>query len=198
MQLLVFDMGHVFIDFEWETVCNGFCTRSGMTMEQLQQVMREVAKLGYESGHIDTAGFLRELNRHLSIELTREEFTEIWTQSFRENADMADLLQKLRKQRPLYLLSNTNEVHYEWLQAHYDVARHFDELILSYKVGCSKPDPQIYSEVLRRSGKDAGDCLFIDDLRANVDAAARLGMHTILFQGIEHLKQQLAAHGLEI
>lgn len=199
MQVLVFDMGHVFIDFEWETVCDGFCTRSGHTMEQLQQVMRAVSQLGYEAGHIDTNGFLRELNRHLSIELTREEFTEIWTRSFRENADMADLLQTLRGQgHPLYLLSNTNEVHYEWLQTHYDVARHFDELVLSYKVGCQKPDLSIYREVLRRSGREPGAHIFIDDLKANVDAAAQVGMQTVHFQGVEHLKKKLTALGYQI
>jgi glucose-1-phosphatase len=198
MQVLVFDMGHVFIDFEWETVCNGFCTRSGKTFEQMREIMRQVAKLGYESGQIDTTGFLSELNRRLGIELSREDFTQIWTESFRENAEMAELLHKLRGQRPIYLLSNTNEVHYEWLQAHYNVARHFDELILSYKVGCSKPDPEIYQEVLRRAGRPAQDCLFIDDLEANIRAAQALGMGTIHFKGVADLKQQLHQLGLTV
>src|SRR5262249_45827973 len=146
VDLLVFDMGHVFVDFEWEAVCLGFCNRGGGTIEELRAHFLEVAKLGYESGRIDTLGFLAEIKRRLGSDLTKEEFSEIWTTSFRENEDMAELLQKLKTQRPLYLLSNTNEVHYEWLQSRYDVARHFEELILSYKVGYSKPEPAIYEE----------------------------------------------------
>jgi epoxide hydrolase-like predicted phosphatase len=198
MQILVFDMGHVFIDFEWQDVCNGFCAKSGKTLDDLRRVMGEVSKLGYESGKIDTAGFLSELNRHLGIELTREEFTKLWTHTFRENAEMAVLLQKLRAQRPLYLLSNTNEVHYEWLQSTFDVERHFDELILSYKVGCSKPEAEIYREVLRRGNRPAEDFLFVDDLECNIKAAAALGMHTIQFAGVDDLRKMLSGLGFTV
>lgn len=198
MKLLVFDMGHVFIDFEWEQVCQGFCRSSGLTLDELRVVMTEVSKLGYERGTIDTAGFLAEMNRRLGIKLTREEFTKLWMESFRENAEMAQLLEKLRTQRPLYLLSNTNEVQYEWLQATYNVARHFDELILSYKVGCQKPDLEIYREVLRRSGLAAEDCLFVDDLEANIKAASSIGMHTIRFQGVSDLKNNLHQLGFSV
>lgn len=198
LDLLVFDMGHVFIDFEWEAVCREFMSRSGCTTERMRAIMREVAKLGYESGLINTDDFLSELNTRLGSTLTREEFTVIWTTSFRENEHMAELLQNLKKQRPLYLLSNTNEVHYEWLQAQFDVARHFDELILSYKVGCSKPDAAIYQEVLTRSGVAAERCLFVDDLECNINAASSVGMHTILFRGVDDLKLRLVELGLQV
>lgn len=198
MQIVVFDMGHVFVDFEWEQVCHGFCAKSGKTLDDMRVVMGEIAKLGYESGRIDTAGFLGELNKRLGIQLSREEFTQLWTHTFRENVDMSALLQTLRTQRPLYLLSNTNEVHYEWLQAMYNVDRHFDELILSYKVGASKPDPEIYREVLRRSNRPAEDCLFIDDLECNIKAASDIGMHTIHFRGVVDLKQKLVALGFRV
>jgi len=198
MQILVFDMGHVFIDFEWEAVCKGFCARSGQSLDDMRKVMAAVSKLGYESGKIDTAGFLRELNRHLSVELSREEFTQLFTATFRENAEMAALLQTLRTQRPLYLLSNTNEVHYEWLQSTFDVERHFDELILSYKVGCSKPEVEIYHEVLRRGCRPPQDFLFIDDLECNIQAATAVGMHAIQFKGVADLKDRLRQLGFTV
>lgn len=198
MKLLVFDMGHVFVDFEWESVCLGFCQRAGCDLAALKVMMGEVAKLGYESGHIGTDDFLEEINTRLGTNLNREEFTLIWTTSFRENPDMAQLMQKLKTQLPLYLLSNTNEVHYEWLQHHYDVARHFNELILSYKMRYSKPELQIYHEVLRRSGLPAEECLFIDDLECNIKAASGLGMNTIHFCGVDDLKSKLEQHGLKV
>ena len=198
MQILVFDMGHVFIDFEWDAVCHGFCVKSGKSAEDLREVMSAVSQLGYESGKVDTTTFLAEINRHLGVEITREEFEQLWTHTFRENLEMAELLQKLRSQRPLYLLSNTNEVHYEWLQRMFNVERHFDELILSYKVGSSKPEAEIYREVLKRCGRPASDCLFIDDLECNIKAAAALGMHTIHFRGVAELKQKLSELGFTV
>jgi putative hydrolase of the HAD superfamily len=79
-----------------------------------------------------------------------------------------------------------------------NVERHFDELILSYKVGCSKPEAEIYREVLKRAGKPASDCLFVDDLECNIQAAAALGMHTIHFRGVADLKQKLTELGFAV
>lgn len=198
MQLLVFDMGHVFVDFDWEEVCAGFCRASQKNREELRETLKHCAKLGYESGKIDTMGFLAELNKWLGTDLNLEEFSKIWVTTFHENEEMAELLTVLKKQRPLYLLSNTNEVHYEHLQEKYNVARHFEELILSYKVGSAKPEAFIYEEVLRRSGLPADQCLFIDDLLANVKAAEELGINTIHFQGVADLKERLSKLGFQL
>lgn len=197
MKLFVFDMGHVFVDFEWESVCEGFCQRSTRTREELKDAFRQLAQLGYESGRINTDDFLAELNKHLDCNIDRAEFTKLWTATFRENTEMALLMQELRRQRPLYLLSNTNEIHYEYLESSFQVSRHFDELILSYKVGSSKPEPEIYEEVLRRSGMAPEDCFFIDDLNQNVEAARRLGIRAHRFTGIQELKNELVALGFQ-
>lgn len=190
-------MGHVFVDFEWDEVCEGFCRISGRTREELKRGMHHVAQLGYESGKVTTEAFLAELNRLLGTKLTVDEFSQLWIRTFRENPEMASLLSLLKEQRPLCLLSNTNEIHYEHLQQQYNVARHFNEIVLSYKVGLVKPDPLIYHEVFRRSGFAADQCLFVDDLEPNISAASRLGMRTIHFQGVADLKKRLQEFGLK-
>jgi len=198
VKLIVFDMGHVFVDFEWEEVCKGFYTRSGHTRDEFKKVLAYVGGLGYERGTITTENFLSELNSKLGITLTLEEFTTLWNATFRENAEMAKLLQELSLKYPLYLLSNTNEIHYKHLQDSFNVARHFKELILSYQVGMAKPDRGIYEIVLKRSGLAAEHCLFVDDLPHNVQAAQSVGMHAIQFKGIDDLRQQLAALGVTV
>ncbi|MBX9689862.1 MAG: HAD family phosphatase [Candidatus Obscuribacterales bacterium] len=198
LKLLVFDMGHVFVDFDWEEVCAGFCRVSSKSREELARALNHCSKLGYESGKIDTAGFLAELNQWLGIELSLDEFRKLWVASFHENEEMAELLGTLKEQRPLYLLSNTNEVHYDHLQEQFDVARHFDELILSYKVGSAKPEHPIYHEVLKRSGLSAEHCLFVDDLEANIKAAQEVGLQTIHFKGAADLKERLSELGFKV
>lgn len=198
LKLLVFDMGHVFVDFDWSKVCQGFSQSTGASQDQLKQAMVHCAGLGYESGKIDTAGFLKELNNCLSSSISLEEFKKLWVATFHENQEMAELLSKLKTQRPIYLLSNTNEVHYEHLQASFNVARHFQELILSYKVGSSKPEREIYLEVLKRSGLEAGDCLFVDDLEPNIRAARELGIYAVQFEGAGKLKETLKDLGFQV
>jgi len=196
LKLLVFDMGHVFVDFVWSEVCQGFCDRANMKAEQFKEVLAYVGSLGYEAGQIDTVGFVKALNEKLSLSLTVEEFDEIWNFGFHENQEMAALLQELGKSYPLYLLSNTNESHYGFLQRTFKVDRHFKELILSHEVGFTKPDRRIYEEVLKRSGLAANEHLFVDDLERNVRAAQELGIRTIRFISVTDLKEKLAEMGV--
>jgi len=55
----------------------------------------------------------------------------------------------------------------------------FDVVIDSSRVGLRKPDPAIYLLTCERLGVDPSDCLFIDDLECNVEAARDLGMQAI-------------------
>jgi epoxide hydrolase-like predicted phosphatase len=196
VKLLVFDMGHVFVDFDWNEVCKGFYERAGMSREAFKEVLAYVGSLGYEHGTITTEDFLAALNEKLSLSLSVAEFTQLWNHGFHENPEMAELLQSLKTRRPLYLLSNTNENHYNYLQGTYNVARHFQELILSYEVGLAKPDSRIFEVVLERSGLRPQECLFVDDLVPNIEAASKVGMQTIRFVNANDLKQQLTARGI--
>jgi HAD superfamily hydrolase (TIGR01549 family) len=198
VEVLVFDMGHVFVDFVWSEVCQGFCDRANMRPEQFKEVLAYVGSLGYESGKINTDEFVKALNEKLSLSMTVQEFDAVWNFGFHENQEMAALLQELGKSYPLYLLSNTNESHYGFLQKTFRVDRHFKETILSHEVGFTKPDPRIYQVVLDRSGLPAGKHLFVDDLERNIQAARKIGMKGIHFVGIDDLKQKLAELGITV
>jgi HAD superfamily hydrolase (TIGR01509 family) len=202
IRLIVFDMGHVFVDFEWEDVCQGFCERAGISREEFAPVLKHIGSLGYENGHIDTAKFLAALNEHVSSHgkaepIEHHEFQRLWNATFRENLEMAELMQDLKKRYTLYLLSNTNESHWHYLNDNFSVSRHFEQLILSYEIGHSKPHHQIYHEVLRRSDMPAEQCLFIDDLPQNIQAGAEVGMNVIHFQGVSDLKASLKNYGVQ-
>jgi glucose-1-phosphatase len=190
-------MGHVFVDFEWESVCQGFCDSAKIERPYFEPILKRIGALGYERGKVDTAGLIDALYDMIGIRYSRPQFNALWNRTFRENEEMAELLQKLKGQRPIYLLSNTNESHWQFLEENYRVSRHFDELILSYKVGTVKPHREIYEHVLKLSGLGAQECLFIDDLHENIKAGSELGMQTIQFQGAEDLKNKLAEIGLE-
>jgi putative hydrolase of the HAD superfamily len=197
-KLLIFDMGHVFVDFDWEDICGEFCSKTGVARSELNDALGYLSSLGYEKGNISTADFLSEANKKLKTNLHIDEFHKIWNKNHLENSEMAALLQKLRTERPLYLLSNTNESHWDYLENNFHVSRHFEERILSFQVRTSKPDKKIYEEVLKRSGHLASECLFVDDLEENIQAAKNIGMQGIRFQGIDHLKKELALHGILI
>ncbi len=196
IELLIFDAGHVLIDFDWKLVKSGFADRAKRPYQDLAAVMGHMSSLGYEHGRISTLEFLNELNQQLQSDLTLEEFKAIWILSLEENQAMATILDSLKKQvAKMYLLSNTNEIHWNEIHSRFNIARHFDELVLSHTLGKAKPEPEIYEHVLELSGVPASNCLFVDDLEVNVRAAEQLGINCILFRGVEDFKAKLPSFG---
>lgn len=189
-------MGHVLVDFDWGEICQAFLQSTGIEDPDFRNKLSSVGRLGYEEGTISTRDFLTEVNKLFKTNIQMDEFHRLWNVSLTENKKMAFLLEQLKQKFPLYLLSNTNESHWKYLQNNFNVGRHFDEHILSFEVGSLKPRPQIYEEIFKRSGHLANECLFIDDLEENIEGAKKVGLHTVHYQGIEHLKKELSSHGI--
>ena len=61
-----------------------------------------------------------------------------------------------------------------------DWPRLFDATVVSHEVGLRKPDPAIYELALQRLGVGAESVVFVDDMQPNIDAAAAMGMATVL------------------
>lgn len=87
--------------------------------------------------------------------------------------------------RRVWLLSNTNNIHWQYALTHYfntpglGIDDCFDGTFLSYVMKMAKPDPDIFREVIRATGAKPGTTLFVDDSEANCRSAASLGIHTL-------------------
>jgi putative hydrolase of the HAD superfamily len=67
----------------------------------------------------------------------------------------------------------------------------FDGVVISGEVGMHKPQPEIFLLGAERAGVEAEDCVFVDDLRQNCEAAEAVGMTAILHRGAEHTLPEL-------
>ena len=63
------------------------------------------------------------------------------------------------------------------------ISTKFDTVVVSYEVGCAKPDAEIFELTLDRLGVAAADALFVDDREVNLDGARRVGLRTLHFTG---------------
>ncbi len=93
----------------------------------------------------------------------------------------------------LAALSNWSAEKFPIARERYDFLGWFEGIVISGDVGISKPDPRIYHELLERTGFDPAATLFVDDVPANVAAAATLGMRTHLFSDPAALRAELEA-----
>ena len=97
----------------------------------------------------------------------------------------------LKKHVRLSVISNTDQLHYEYIRQTYPVMQHFEEPVTSFQVHALKPDSKIFKSALARFSLAPEDTLFIDDLFENIDAARSLGMRGIVFQSAQQLQQDL-------
>ena len=74
--------------------------------------------------------------------------------------------------------------------------REFDGHVVSGQEGFKKPDRRIFEVLLARYDLKPKDCLFIDDVPANVEAAGKLGMIAIQFRTPESLREELRKFSL--
>ncbi len=97
---------------------------------------------------------------------------------------------------PLYGLSNWSAEKFRLVRPQYEFLNWLDDIVISGEVKLAKPDPQFYAAFLKRTGRPAGDCLYIDDTLRNIEVANELGFQTILFVSGGQLAKELQQRGL--
>jgi glucose-1-phosphatase len=104
-------------------------------------------------------------------------------------AERIELIKKIRQKYPIYLLSNTNNIHIkasnDYLKKAHGIShldQLFDQLFLSYEMGMWKPDVEIYNSVLKQIKLQPNEVLFLDDNLKNIETANTLGIQTILVE----------------
>lgn len=107
---------------------------------------------------------------------------------------MEDLLVQLKGAgKHLYLLSNIGKTFIE-KKDEFPILSHFDGCVFSADVGIIKPAREIFECLCNRYGLNPAECVFIDDLAANVAAAKSYGIHALQFFGDpKELKARLFA-----
>jgi 2-haloacid dehalogenase len=91
----------------------------------------------------------------------------------------------------LCALSNWSAETFNMVRGNFPFLKWFDQMIISGEVGLAKPDKAIFMLAAQRVGRPPQDCLFIDDLPVNIDAAREYGFQTIQFTSPQELRGEL-------
>lgn len=166
---------------------------AGIPLEALGQAITDLeARDGVhplaelECGRMTEADFLDRVGGRLETILGREvqmrEFTETYFSHLRTNDELIAYMAGLRDRglRMAMLTNNVREWEARW-RAMLPVDDIFELVVDSAFVGMRKPDPRIYQLTCDRLGVQPAECVFVDDIEVNCDAAAALGMRAIQF-----------------
>lgn len=179
IKTIIFDFGDIFINLDKSATQREL---NSLKIEKISEDLQQT-NLEYEQGHITSDEFLGAYtNRYPAIE--KDQFRRSW------NAILKDFpvyrlkfIQKLSEEKDyqLILLSNTNEIHIDWIKQEVpffeDFKNCFDAFYLSHEIHYRKPNRNIYEFVLSKHQLKPEECLFIDDTSANTEAAKELGIH---------------------
>jgi len=200
IKTLIFDLGGVIVPFDFVHAYTRMETLSGLTREQIRERLLEGDFVrNYEAGRIPTDDFVKEVNRRLGIAVQRDEFREIWVSIFaRQTLLPESLFATLRRRYRLLLLSNTNEMHFDWVAENYPHLSHFHHRVVSHKVGALKPEDAIYRAALSQAECEPGECFFTDDIAPYVEGARQHGMQAVQFTGRDKLLVDLQKLGVEV
>jgi FMN phosphatase YigB (HAD superfamily) len=194
---VILDLGKTVIHFDFQRgyrALEQLCPHAAADMPDKIRASRLAERL--ESGLIEPRAFHDELCRALDLQVDYPAFCDIWNSIFADPLIPESMLEGLAARYRLLLLSNTNAIHFEGLMRAYPLLRHFQDYILSYRVGAMKPNPKIYQAAIERAGCRPEECFYADDIPAFVDAARALGMDAAEFVGLEQLERDLSARGI--
>jgi glucose-1-phosphatase len=185
---IFFDLGNVLVGIDSARFAEKMRELTGLDHGQLRSIFGGGLVTDYECGRMDDDQFLAALCEKAGVEITREDFNGIWTCMFPLTPLLPEeLLKDLSLRYPLWAISNTNRMHFEFIRERYRFMEYFRGWSLSYEVGAAKPDPAIFAHALRETRIAPDHALFIDDQWINVEAARNLGIHAVQFLDSEQV-----------
>jgi putative hydrolase of the HAD superfamily len=198
IKTLIFDLGGVIVPFDFGRVYARLRDETGLRQEEVRErISRNDLPRRLECGAIEPRDFHAEVMDSLGARMDYAGFCDLWNSIFSPQTLIPEsLLESLKNRHRLLLLSNTNAIHFEMLNAEYPLLRHFDRYILSYEVGAMKPEPRIYREAIQHAGCDPAECFFTDDIASYVEGARREGIDAVQFTGLDSLRAELRARGI--
>lgn len=188
---IIFDLGGVILNINTSKTLESFAE---IGIENPTHLMHQVVSSGlffdFEKGLISEDNFRDQMNKASGKTLHVAQFDKAWNAMLLNYPmERIEWLKKLSSKYNLYLLSNTNIIHYR----HYNtllakllnnngLPSLFKKVYLSHEMGIRKPNTKIFETVLTDAKIVANHTLFVEDTEENLIWAAKLGINTCLIK----------------
>lgn len=183
---VVFDLGGVLINLDFDDCLNAFRKAGFQDIEQQVCQFRGKGLFSrFELGEISPEEFREAIRKEAGDTLSDRKIDDMWNLMLvgipREKLD---LLLDLRGRYMVYLLSNTNQIHWDYaceqMFSHrgFRINDYFEDTFLSFEMHKAKPDHTIYEQMMKEANILPEETFFIDDSEANCKAASALGIQS--------------------
>lgn len=196
---IIFDLGGVLLNIDYNKTTAAFKDLGVQNFDELfSQFKANDLFEKLETGHISEESFYNSFQQYAGKHLEVEQIKTAWNAMLLDfRLPSLECLEDLKEKYTVFLLSNTNSIHYtafnKTLQqenGRISLDGYFKKSYYSFQIGFRKPYPETYSYVLNDAGIKAEETLFIDDSINNIETALKLGIiahHLLPDERIESL-----------
>jgi len=163
--------------------------------EMVKQYWQHETFHQYEKGQITDEEFKAFLRGHFRIEASDEALHAAWNAMILDiPTERLNLLNKLKEDYQLFLLSNTNNIHLQRVNEVFVPLNgevlddYFYQAYYSHQMGMRKPDREIYDKVIEDHQLNPETTLFLDDNKGNLEGAKSVGLQTYWVENPNQLK----------
>ena len=184
---IIFDLGGVVLDID-ENVVYKELDKLGVNVSELAHSKEFIEIMSkFDTGVYTAPTFRKKMKELIGQEkMTDERFDFIWNSMLLDiPRERIEALEQIRKHYKIFLMSNSNEIHYDLyirdlqLRFGYDeFDKLFNKSYFSFDIHLEKPDPRFFELILDHEKLLPEETLFIDDTAANIKVAKSLGINT--------------------
>jgi 2-haloacid dehalogenase len=191
--VMVIDVGRVLVDIDPDRVLRDLSRRSGRQLGMPHPDDLDSIFLPLYVGECSWLETLETINKALGLSIKGYEWRQIWCSIITgEVPGMRQALGELKDEFTFVALSNTDEVHWNYILDTYPIVQLLDGWVVSFEEGMMKPDPGLYQRVIDRYGNGRPPFFYTDDSPRFVEAARRLGWDAEVFLDAAHFKEEVA------
>ncbi len=187
---LIFDLGGVILDLSVDQTMEQFSALSGLDKQRVKDLYAFTPGFEeYEKGLMNDKDFRDFVRDVFSVQSSDEEIDKCWTAMLLGlPIRKLNLLQTLKKNFSVYLLSNTNNIHINYINQIMlpgithpgnSLDNYFHRAYYSHIMKKRKPNTDIFEQVLNENSLLAHETLFLDDNLPNIEGAKQLGIQTV-------------------
>lgn len=196
IQALILDLGNVVLNYDHGRSAREISKLSGHSEKEVESFIFGSLKDRFNRGQLTGEEFFELIKDRFKIKISFEDFRLVWSDIFCENLDVTGVLPELCKNYPVYLLTNTDILHFEYILANFPVVSKFNLVFASYQMGIAKPDRGIYQRALAEIGLPGEAVLYVDDDPAFVEAARHCGLNALLYRPGMRFRNELLIFGI--
>ncbi|MBM3185359.1 MAG: HAD family phosphatase [Bacteroidetes bacterium] len=190
---IIFDLGGVLIDIDYQATTNSFRKLGVMDFElHYNQLQQESLFDSFEKGEISGQHFINKLMNIVPKGITPNQIVTAWNAMLGSfPLKKIELLERVSETHKTFLLSNTNEIHMPIVQRNWNNVSNltfselFEKVYLSFEIGKRKPDVETFQWVIEENNLNPEKTIFIDDSPQHIIGAEKAGLKTHFYQSEE-------------